>query len=546
MSASLNLRAAEADFEQDAFPGRPKLLFVGLAESSHTHSWIALLKDAQLNVRLFAMPTHLPPDGWAVRTYLTTSRLKPGLDPATRLSLHPLPEQVDSYEADYDAWIRSRHMKKLEWEDGLRAWTDRMEDLERRKQRWHEKRGAWELRRQEWAAKRLKQLERTPSYLFFRMARKLFFTLARLIQYPFGYGEIEIAVPAALQHVFPQYEEPFPEAPSDEPDEYPAFDDHQLDHLEPDAPQPRAATAEQWLADIIRGWRPDVIHTLGLYDLQGGEFFFKVRRDHHLEGIGKWVLQLRGGSDLALRRHEPRAAAELREVLEACDQILPDNPHHVEYLRGLGLGEKIAGLAPVPGTGGMEVADDSGEPVPPSRRERIILWPKAYESRWSKALPVLEAFRLAWDRIKPCKIHMTAVDPETMAWFWTLPEEIRADCVLKDRIPRAELLDLMRHTRILLAPSLIDGVPNSLYEAMLNGAFPILSPLASIAAIVQDGVNVLFARNLYPEEISRALVMAMTDDTLVDRAASANRSLVDKIASRKTIAGALVEFYEQL
>jgi hypothetical protein len=33
----------------------------------------------------------------------------------------------------------------------------------------------------------------------------------------------------------------------------------------------------------------------------GGEFYFDVRRKYGLEGYGKWILQTRGGSDLALR-----------------------------------------------------------------------------------------------------------------------------------------------------------------------------------------------------------------------------------------------------
>ena len=75
-------------FRIDPYPGRPKILFVGLAESSHTHSWIELLHQSALNVRLFALPSGLPPKGWKVRTYITHYGVGE-LDPETQVSLYP-------------------------------------------------------------------------------------------------------------------------------------------------------------------------------------------------------------------------------------------------------------------------------------------------------------------------------------------------------------------------------------------------------------------------------------------------------------------------
>ncbi len=101
----------------------------------------------------------------------------------------------------------------------------------------------------------------------------------------------------------------------------------------------------------------------------------------------------------------------------------------------------------------------------------------------------------------------------------------------------------MKRARVLLIPSLIDGVPNSLYEAMATGIFPVVSPLETIQPIVKNEKNVLFARNLYPEEISAALIRAMNDNDLVDQSAQNNLSLVKTIADRKTIQSKVVQYY---
>jgi hypothetical protein len=58
--------------------------------------------------------------------------------------------------------------------------------------------------------------------------------------------------------------------------------------------------------------------------------------------------------------------------------------------------------------------------------------------------------------------------------------------------------------------------------------------------------NVLFARNLYPEEIAKALVRAMNDDVLVDRAAEKNLTLVHRLANREVIRKQVIEFYNSI
>lgn len=402
-------------FAADSFPGRPKILFIGLPENSHTHSWIDLLEGADFNVRLFGMPTGVPPDDWTVRTYVTDF-ICPPLNPETRARLYPA------------------------------------------------NRGARFLRRQ----------------------------AARLQGMP---GPPQLAAP--------------------------------------------------WLAQVIREWRPDIIHTLGVE--QGGEFYLSVRRRFGLEGIGQWVLQTRGGSDLTLAHLDPVRREVLADVLRSCDQLLCDNTENFRIARELGVGEEhLADIAPVPGTGGIDVEALRARWQGSTSERRVILWPKAYDSPWGKMLPTLEALRLCWDRIQPCEVHLLSMNPDALMWFWSLPEEIRRHCHPTVRVPRGRVLELMPRARVMLAPSLIDGVPNSLYEAMAAGAFPVVSPLETIRPVVEPERNVLFARNLYPEEIAAALARAMTDDALVDAAAERNLELVRKVADRRVIRPRVVRFYERL
>jgi glycosyltransferase involved in cell wall biosynthesis len=313
-------------------------------------------------------------------------------------------------------------------------------------------------------------------------------------------------------------------------------------NLPPPPPRPG-----EWLAKVIQTWQPDVIHTLGL-DF-ASYFYLEARKRFDLANIGRWVVQVRGGPDLALHRYMPEYADKIRAVMQECDGLIADNASNYDYAVEMGLApKKRSPLGVVPGTGGMHIEQLSQAlSTLPSQRPRIILWPKAYNCPQSQAMPVFEAFKLAWERIEPCEVAMLCSgQSEIHMWFHTLPEKMQRDIHLYDRIPRTEVLDLMARSRVMLAPSMLDGVPNVLYEAMASGAFPIVSPLETITPLVKDEENVLFARNLYPHEITEALVRAMNDDQLVDAAAERNLELARRVADRAKIGPRVLAYYRGL
>lgn len=409
-------------FEADPHPGAPRILIVGLGESTHTHAWVDLVAGARLNVRLFALPSGAPPPRWPGKTYVSA----------------PFEPERDSSQRAYLGFPYPG------WRDLARA-----------------------------------------ARAFARGAPRVF--------------------------------------------------------AEPD----RGYLAENWLAEVVRAWQPHVVHTLGVEP--GSAFYQRARMRHGLGGIGTWLVQDRG-PDIWMNRHLPELASGIREVLSACDALLCDNAVNVELAPQLGLpADRLAPIGLVPSTGGVDVDALSAarERAAPARR-RLVFWPKAYECPQSKALPVFEAIRLAWDRIQPCTIHMTAALPETRMWFETLPERVRAGCRIEERVPREKALALMGDARVMLAPSLSDGIPNTLWESMATGALPLVSPIPPLTPFLEAGRHALFARNLYPDELAAALVRAMEDDALVDRAASENLSVVREWADRKRIAPRLVAYYEEL
>src|SRR4030067_2462195 len=102
-------------FELDPYPGNPKIPFSGLGISTHTHSWIDLLSEAKLNVRLFSVPGGgIPSADWKTRTYVCSPsfQLPEDLDPITRQSLYPLLQDIKLSENEFEK-------KKIELEGNI-------------------------------------------------------------------------------------------------------------------------------------------------------------------------------------------------------------------------------------------------------------------------------------------------------------------------------------------------------------------------------------------------------------------------------------------
>src|SRR5437899_1143257 len=114
MPAAMTRRMTRA-FDEDAHANQPRILFVGLAQSSHTHAWIDLLADSALNVRLFAIPGGVPPSDWLTKTYLYADQVQAdsdtrrhwysGLRGRTRRYYHKAARRARRAVPDAQTWL---------------------------------------------------------------------------------------------------------------------------------------------------------------------------------------------------------------------------------------------------------------------------------------------------------------------------------------------------------------------------------------------------------------------------------------------------------
>jgi glycosyltransferase involved in cell wall biosynthesis len=299
------------------------------------------------------------------------------------------------------------------------------------------------------------------------------------------------------------------------------------------------------LRAFIQTFQPRVIHTLGIFP--SSDLFLSVASE--FPNI-VWVAQVRGGPDLELGAFDPIKKEKIKLIFERAHKIICDSENNYLLAKSLGAdGDKFS-MGVVSGSGGLNLNEFimDREYVDVKLSSRHVVWPKAYESLTSKASPVIEAINLAWDDIKPVTFtFLWLEDKELELWLrsYLRPEILPSIKILK-RIEHSEALKVIRDSQVVLAPSIMDGIPNVMLESMMLNTVPIVSPIPTIKTFVSDPENVIFARNLYPEELAAALVRSLNDSIGNKKRVAANRKLVESLYDREGLKKRLTQMYEDL
>ena len=538
IQTSEEIQLSQEYFDHDPYPGQPKILFIGIPYSSHTLNWINLLQGERLNIRIFSVGDGYPPNDWLFKTYLTTQHLPRNLDTAFRACLYLSPEEWDLYNKTILEWhwyleelilyIQNNKIINNTFEFQIVEFNTCALQMKNQDNEMingvtydedtqiHSCEKEFIKFKQEWKEYEINKVR----YLEYNHKVKLNELIKKILPFISSFNQPKL-FSKLISHP------PYP------PKYFPL--------------RKKANSEIDWLINIINSWKPDIIHTLGF--TPAADFYYDSIIKSNSIPKAKWVLQARGSPDLSIHQYIPEKRERDQVFLKNCHVLIADNYQNYTIAKELGLSpQKMAPFGIVPGSGGVDVDSIRSQwSTPPSKRKRIIYCPKFYNSPYNKLSSVIEAIKLAYEVIAPVEIY---VSPETSddikIWFSTFPKEFQNSFRWLGNISRQEVIKIMMQARVMLAPSLTDGIPNVYYEAAACGAFPILSPIESITQLISAEKHSLFARNLYPNEIAEAIIRAMNDDTLVDSAVANNLSIVYEYADSKKIRGKIVNFYRSL
>ena len=140
----------------------------------------------------------------------------------------------------------------------------------------------------------------------------------------------------------------------------------------------------------------------------------------------------------------------------------------------------------------------------------------------------------------------TGMESNPIAEKWVRGMSIGESVRLLPVVEHERMADLFALADVSVSPSLHDGTPNSLLEAMACGCFPVAGDIESVREWIVGDENGLLCDPRKPDSVAKALLRGLDDHELRERAKKINRRLVTERAEYEDVMQRAEEFYHRV
>jgi glycosyltransferase involved in cell wall biosynthesis len=137
-----------------------------------------------------------------------------------------------------------------------------------------------------------------------------------------------------------------------------------------------------------------------------------------------------------------------------------------------------------------------------------------------------------------------ASEPQAQGWIERLGLSGKVE--LLPQQTRLQMADLFRQAQVAVSPTFHDGTPNTVLEAMACGCFPIVGDIESLREWIIPGVNGLLVDPADPQALAEAVLVALDQPELRQRAAARNVQLIAERAEYARVMTQAEAFYKHL
>jgi len=290
--------------------------------------------------------------------------------------------------------------------------------------------------------------------------------------------------------------------------------------------------AAQTLRSFIERVKPDLVHAMRIpYEgMMSADAYTGVPLI-----ISTW------GNDFTLHAPSTRLMSHYtRWTMQVADALHADCQRDIRLAREWGFGERKPGLV-APGSGGVR----SDIFYPPERpiEEPVIINPRGFRpyvcnEAFFKAIP------LVLEKQPNARFLFALMAGESQAIQWTQELNIKHAVELLSPLSHHKMAEVFRRAQIVASPSIHDGTPNTLLEGIACGCFPVAGDLESIREWITTGENGLLFDSADARSIADAIVSAIENKNLRQKAAGLNKNIISTRAEYGHNMQRVEEFYE--
>jgi hypothetical protein len=313
------------------------------------------------------------------------------------------------------------------------------------------------------------------------------------------------------------------------------------------SPLARWSAIPMWCTDVVLGNRVrgylvartarkvQATHVHAMELNHAGKISAKALK--HLDDLRPKVLSTVWGSDIFWFGKFAKHQGYLTEILKGTDLLISECARDLELAKDLAFNGKFAKSESLFGFADCQIQK---ERTLTSQRSLILI--KGYESFVGRASISIKAVEALSEELKQFEIHVYSTTWKTRKIIRKYNKDTERKIIFykKNSLNSAQMLELFERARVHLGISLSDGVPASMLESIVTGAFPIQTNTACCEGwLVNQESGLLVSPEL--DEVVAALSIAIQDDDLVDRAMAINHQTAITKLSQNFVANRISE-----
>lgn len=249
------------------------------------------------------------------------------------------------------------------------------------------------------------------------------------------------------------------------------------------------------------------------------------------------------GNDFTLHAPAtPQLGKYTRQTLQRADALHADCHRDIRLAREWGFSTERP-YRMLPGGGGIQL--DLFYPPPALPAQPVVINPRGFRAYirndvFFRAIPEVLAQR------PEARFLCINMAHETQAQIWRAELGVSGSVDLLPAQSRPQMAELFRQSQVVVSPSTHDGTPNTFLEAIVCGCFPVVGDLESLREWIDPGENGLLVDPGDPHALAEAILFALDQPELRQRAASKNFRLVEERAEYQKCMHAAESFYLRL
>ena len=257
------------------------------------------------------------------------------------------------------------------------------------------------------------------------------------------------------------------------------------------------------------------------------------------------------GNDIILHARGSILMAELtRRTLRRADGLLADASRDIRLGHEWGFLPDKPSLV-VPGSGGIKIKEvnesslfiDFPEPLPDTP---IIFNPRGMRPGSLRQDVFFQSIPLVLNKDPRVIFICSGMAGESEPEHWVENLGIRSNVKLWPFLDHKQVLAVFKKAQVFVSPSVHDGTPNSLLEAMACGCFPVVGDIESLREWITSGINGLLVDATSKSSLAEGIITALENPALRDSAKRKNAQIIAERATYERNSAVIETFYRNI